>query len=583
MGYDLLFQQAVRLHENGELNKAENIYRQILETAPDNPDVLNLMGLIAQAKGLHEQACGWFYRAIRQAPDAAAFYFNLGLSLFNDNHPHEAVDAYQKAITLQPRQKESYNYLAEVWRSLGNKDAAAENYRKALELDAEYLDARINLAYLNQDTAALERITAQHPDNAMAVYYLSLVYRAAGQNLKAFELLQKMTDCPVFDIQLARGELALEFAPDQAENCFAAALDLNPRSVNALINLGNFAVSRNDFQQAERYYQRALELDNTDLEAHIGYADMLHRSGRKAEALEQYRAAVLINPESPELSNNLGLLLRETGEYTEALGLFFNAFTKAPEKEEYSLNIAETLTLLYYRDADTAAAIAANWQAQAPQNAFAARINAAFKGELNEDNQIYTQKLFDNFADNYELVLANIGYELPRRFRAITGDVKGTVVDLGCGSGLVGVAYKTDFTDLVGVDISEKMLEKAAEKHCYRSLIKEDILTFCQREIASLSPALITAADVCCYLSDLEPLFKACSPFPFIFSIENAAPEIASTRLNPAGRYQHNPDLTAELLGKYYDTIRQTAVTLRQENGKDVAGTVFYACSASIA
>ena len=39
MGYDLLFQQALRLHEQGHLNEAENIYRQILETAPTNPEI----------------------------------------------------------------------------------------------------------------------------------------------------------------------------------------------------------------------------------------------------------------------------------------------------------------------------------------------------------------------------------------------------------------------------------------------------------------------------------------------------------------------------------------------------------------
>lgn len=62
MGYDLLFQQALGFHEQGRLNEAENIYRQILETAPNNPDILNLLGLIAQQKGLHAQAVDYFYQ-----------------------------------------------------------------------------------------------------------------------------------------------------------------------------------------------------------------------------------------------------------------------------------------------------------------------------------------------------------------------------------------------------------------------------------------------------------------------------------------------------------------------------------------
>ena len=77
MSYDILFQQALSAHQQGRFGEAENIYRQILETAPEHPDVLNLLGLIAQAKGVHNQAVELFYRAIKKAPKHDPFYFNL--------------------------------------------------------------------------------------------------------------------------------------------------------------------------------------------------------------------------------------------------------------------------------------------------------------------------------------------------------------------------------------------------------------------------------------------------------------------------------------------------------------------------
>ena len=60
MSYELMFQKAVELQQNGALNEAEQLYRQILETAPQNADVLNLLGLIAQTKGLHSEAVNYF-------------------------------------------------------------------------------------------------------------------------------------------------------------------------------------------------------------------------------------------------------------------------------------------------------------------------------------------------------------------------------------------------------------------------------------------------------------------------------------------------------------------------------------------
>ena len=205
------------------------------------------------------------------------------------------------------------------------------------------------------------------------------------------------------------------------------------------------------------------------------------------------------------------------------------------------------------------------------------RIKKTFKGELNSNAKIYTQKLFDNFADTYELVLANIGYALPQCFRRITNDVEGLIVDIGCGTGLIGVAYKTSFNRLIGIDCSPKMLEKAEQKQCYQKLICEDIIAFCQTEISKLKPQLITAADVCCYIENLEPLFKACSPYPLIFSIEKATPKVDTYQIQASGRIQHNPYFIAELLSKYYGTIQQQPTILRKENNQDVEGIIFYA------
>ena len=50
-----MFEKAVDLHFSGALNEAEQLYRQILETAPNNADVLNLLGLIAQQRGFHRR------------------------------------------------------------------------------------------------------------------------------------------------------------------------------------------------------------------------------------------------------------------------------------------------------------------------------------------------------------------------------------------------------------------------------------------------------------------------------------------------------------------------------------------------
>ena len=43
MTYDFMFSRALELHQDGRFAEAEQLYRQILETAPKNPDILNLL------------------------------------------------------------------------------------------------------------------------------------------------------------------------------------------------------------------------------------------------------------------------------------------------------------------------------------------------------------------------------------------------------------------------------------------------------------------------------------------------------------------------------------------------------------
>ena len=318
---------------------------------------------------------------------------------------------------------------------------------------------------------------------------------------------------------------------------------------------------------------RALELSPQNLDAHINYADMLYRQKRLPEALEEYRTAVVIDPGIPEISNNLGVILKDIGEYEEALGLFFNAFNQRPETGEFSVNIAETLTLLHGQEPETAVKIAQNWRRQAPDNAFAVHVCAALQGKPeNENNQIYVEKLFDNFADNYELVLQKLDYGVVRSLRNFTGPVEGTLVDLGCGTGLAGLAYQAAGTRLIGVDISEKMLAQARKKGIYKELIKADIVSWLREKPQADA---FVAADVFNYIGRLESVIGAAAPVKLAFSTEDDH-SVDTCRLTPSGRFAHNPKYVEKLLQKAgYRRIERQSSVLRTENGQPVKGTLW--------
>ena len=134
------------------------------------------------------------------------------------------------------------------------------------------------------------------------------------------------------------------------------------------------------------------------------------------------------------------------------------------------------------------------------------------------------------------------------------------------------MVYKTPSAELIGVDISEKMLQRAKEKGIYQELIKSDILTYLQNKPQA---DLFIAADVFNYIGELLPIFKAIFPQKLAFSTENLQLE-EDYALQPNGRFAHTPQYIKECLEKAgYKDIKSQETTLRTENGQTVQGTLW--------
>jgi predicted TPR repeat methyltransferase len=130
----------------------------------------------------------------------------------------------------------------------------------------------------------------------------------------------------------------------------------------------------------------------------------------------------------------------------------------------------------------------------------------------------YVRALFDGYALAFDQALTQgLGYRAPELLlRAVqaarAGErVKfGSVLDLGCGTGLAGAAFRACCDWLVGVDLSPAMLAQARAKGLYDQLVEGDALDFLATEAASKARyQLILAADVFMYLNDLAPVLKA--------------------------------------------------------------------------
>jgi len=108
-------------------------------------------------------------------------------------------------------------------------------------------------------------------------------------------------------------------APEQSREAYRRALELNPRHVDARINLGRMLHEACEWEAAEKHYRLALADRGDDSTALFNLAVVLEDLGRRREAVEAYRDTVRADPEYADAYFNLARLLEQSGDRKAAL------------------------------------------------------------------------------------------------------------------------------------------------------------------------------------------------------------------------------------------------------------------------
>nr|CAD6616114.1 SAM-dependent methyltransferase [Rhizobium sp. Khangiran2] len=227
-----------------------------------------------------------------------------------------------------------------------------------------------------------------------------------------------------------------------------------------------------------------------------------------------------------------------------------------------------------------------------PQDIFGARLKLALLGaeEVPEHPPSrYVESLFDGYADRFETALVEkLGYSVPARLAEmlVTAAPYRLAVDLGCGTGLMGLEARPRTRRLEGFDLSLNMIEKARQKHIYDHLAQADFslpadrTTLFSDVLARHRADLVMAADVLIYLGSLQTVFPLVTELLaagglFAFSIEDAGVDEGFV-LRDSLRYAHSEDYIRQLLDLHHLRLLEIQrIDLRHDRGKPVGGMLF--------
>jgi len=258
------------------------------------------------------------------------------------------------------------------------------------------------------------------------------------------------------------------------------------------------------------------------------------------------RETVRLYPDAAAAAVALGDALRAAGYLPAGIAEYQRALRLDP-----NLAIARAGLGSAWMDAGEAEKALEAWRGLAPEDwPLLARKIAEAEAVLKEprSDARYVRHLFDQFAPDYEgRMLDHLHYRAPMILRelgdllALGASAPHAILDLGCGTGLMGAAVRDWAGRLDGADLSPIMVQKARTRGIYDELEVADIVdrvAACKR-----SYDLVFAADTLVYLGELSPFFgnlsRELSPCGhFLFTVESKDGE--GFELGPKRRWRHS-------------------------------------------
>jgi predicted TPR repeat methyltransferase len=316
-----------------------------------------------------------------------------------------------------------------------------------------------------------------------------------------------------------------------------------------------------------------------DYRLHMELGTLLGDLRRYEEAIGSFLAAWRLNPDLDEACNKIGCAYVERGHPGQAVEWFERARQISPTPVKLLPFFGSALVMV--GRVQEAAEVYDEWAKAEPDNPLASHLALAALGSktTTKASTAYVRGLFDNYAAGFDGSLAKLKYcgpqlvlnALQRVAQVPAGEWE--ILDVGCGTGLVGGCLRPFARQLVGVDVSPGMLDKARRRAVYDTLIEADLFDYLRNQSQRFD--ILTAADVLTYLGELDEFFRgaanALKPNGVAVVLAEALNASEAYRLNASGRFSHSAHYLCSVMensGFTVAEIRQDA--MRQELNRPV-------------
>ncbi|MGZ5660854.1 MAG: tetratricopeptide repeat protein [Usitatibacter sp.] len=334
------FRRAVSLFQQGRLDMAERVFADLYARAPNDAELAQFGGVLANRMGRHDTAVERLTRCVRLDPRRARAHAALAFAHDALGRTDDSRRAFEDAVRADPAFAEAHNGLGIAHFRLGEPAAALANFERALALNPRFVEARLNAARalhrLGQREAAARRFAECLPlagdhEEVLRQVALGLYYVEAFE--PAAEAMARILESHPEDAA-TRGRRA--HALDMLGRADEARVEIDAALAAAsampdLHNVRGALLQRHgEWNEAAAAYLRAVELDPRHADALINLAVALRQLGRPAESRARLDEARLVAGGDAAVTARLATLYGEAGESAIAIELFESALRIDP-------------------------------------------------------------------------------------------------------------------------------------------------------------------------------------------------------------------------------------------------------------
>ena len=260
---------------------------------------------------------------LRYYPKAIVLWNILGIASAQLSHFDQAIQAFEKIISISPDQASAYYNLGNVFRDKAQFNDAIDAYTRALELKPDYEEAYNNLSV----TLTNQYKTPEIPQQNVIDQYEKLSTKKA-ENAEA-----------IFNLGLG---LYKEGKLNEALGAFRRTIEQLPTYIEAYNNIGVILKEQGLLEDAQKACQKAIAIKPDFAEPYNTLGITLKDQGKLEEALLAFKKAISIKPDFAAAHNNMATVLKTQGKLKDSL----NAYRKALSLEPFNAGAIRNATRL---------------------------------------------------------------------------------------------------------------------------------------------------------------------------------------------------------------------------------------------